>query len=126
MKKILILLAVILLTGCSFNKDDISNSKINHNSGIIAEQTINNLTMSDVLLSYQDGISTFQVTVKNNAMEDVVINEFNVVFKTENGSMITTLYGALGDTLKGEDSITVTITSDIDLSEAYSLEYQIN
>ncbi|MBD9085677.1 hypothetical protein EGP64_03300 [bacterium] len=126
MKKILILLVVILLTGCSFNKENISNSKINHNSGIIAEQTMNNLTMSDVLLSYQDGISTFQVTVKNNSKEEVTVNQFDVVFKTENGSMITTLHGALGDTLTGENSITVTITSDIDLSEAYSLEYQIN
>lgn len=128
MKKIniLILMLLFLIVGCSSKNIQSDNAKMNNNENIIKEQTINNLIMNNVSLSYKDGISTFRVQITNNTTESISINQFNVIFKTENDSIITTLNGFLGDSLSGGESFNLTITSDIDLSEAYSLEYQID
>lgn len=126
MKKIfLIIISLCLITGCGQKKED-TNAIVNNNPDIIKEQTVSNLTLNNVSLKYKDGISTLTVTVTNNSSETITINQFDVVFKTENGSVITTLNGSLGDQIEGKASLTVTITSDIDLSEAYALEYQIS
>lgn len=125
MKKIFLVITLLcLMTGCGEKKED-TNAILNNNTDIIKEQIVNGLTMSDVSLSYKDGISTFGVTLNNNTNESITINKFDVVFKTENGTVITILNGSVEDVIENNSSITVTITSDVDLSEAYSLEYQI-
>lgn len=126
MKKIILIITLLcLITGCGEKKED-TNTILNNNTDIIKEQTVNTFTMSNTSLSYKDGISTLTVTVTNTSSEAITINQFDVVFKTENGSVITTLNGSLGDQMESNSSLTITITSDIDLSEAYSLEYQIS
>lgn len=126
MKKIFIILTLLcFMTGCGEKLED-TNSILNNNPEIIKEQIVNNLKMSNTSLSYKDGISTLTVTVTNTSNESVTVNQFNVIFKTENGSVITVLNGSLGDQIEANSSITINITSDIDLSEAYFLEYQIS
>ena len=77
-------------------------------------------------MTYEKGTSTFSVQITNQTSESVAINQFDVTFKTKNGSVIATLQGTLGDSLDGNTSIVITMTSDIDLTEAYSLEYNIS
>lgn len=126
MKKIfLVITFLLLLTGCGQKQED-TNAILNNNPDIIKEQTVNQFKMSNVSLRYKDGISTLTVTVTNNSNETIAVSQFDVVLKTENGSIITTLNGSLGNQMEGNSSLTITITSDIDLSEAYSLEYQIS
>lgn len=121
MKKILLIL-LFLISGCSLKNEEIINPIVNSNQLIIEEQNINNLTFKNVSLSYQNGISTFIVSVVNNNNEVVSFKEILVKFKNKNGKEIITLNGALGNIDIG-GTIEVNITSDIDLSEAYSLEY---
>ncbi len=122
MKKILLVITLLLiLTGCSINKEHI-NSKVNNNELIVKEQTISNLKFSDVSLYYEKGISTFKVTITN--LGETVSPNLEVVFKNENDTVITTLDGTFGEIDKNS-FISLTLTSDVDLSKAYKVEYII-
>ena len=126
MKKILIvMISILFLTGCG-SKSTISNSKLNNNENIIKDQTINNFSITDISLNYKKGTSTLKLTITNTLDQDVNINKFEVVFKTENGSVITTLDGKVIDSMKANESITLTLNTDVNLSEAYSVEYVID
>lgn len=126
MKHLLIVLGLLMIfTGCK-EASTTNNIKTNNNENIIKEQVVGNLLLNQVSLTYEKGTSTFSVQITNQTSESVAINQFDVTFKTKNGSVIATLQGTLGDSLDGNTSIVITMTSDIDLTEAYSLEYNIS
>lgn len=126
MKRLLIVLGLLMVfTGCK-EASTTNNIKTNNNENIIKEQVVGNLLLNQVSLTYEKGTSTFSVQITNQTSESVAINQFDVTFKTKNGSVIATLQGTLGDSLDGNTSIVITMTSDIDLTEAYSLEYNIS
>ena len=123
MKKVLLVITLLLVfTGCG-TKTLNKNSKVNNNELVIKEQVINNLKFSDVSLYYEKGISTFKVTITNLG-EKINPNSLNIVFKNENDTVITTLDGTFGEIDK-DNFIALTLTSDIDLSSAYKIEYEI-
>ena len=126
MKRLLIVLGLLMIfTGCK-EASTTNNIKTNNNENIIKEQVVGNLLLNQVSLTYEKCTSTFSVQITNQTSESVAINQFDVTFKTKNGSVIATLQGTLGDSLDGNTSIVITMTSDIDLTEAYSLEYNIS
>ncbi len=126
MKRLLIVLGLLMIfTGCK-EASTTNNIKTNNNENIIKEQVVGNLLLNQVSLTYEKGTSTFSVQITNQTSESVAFNQFDVTFKTKNGSVIATLQGTLGDSLDGNTSIVITMTSDIDLTEAYSLEYNIS
>lgn len=126
MKHLLIVLGLLMIfTGCK-EASTTNNIKTNNNENIIKEQVVGNLLLNQVSLTYEKGTSTFSVQITNQTSESVAINQFDVTFKAKNGSVIATLQGTLGDSLDGNTSIVITMTSDIDLTEAYSLEYNIS
>lgn len=120
MKKLLVIVLTLLITGCS-QTNIFKNAVVNNNEQVIKEQVIGNLKFSDTSLIYEKGISTFKVTILN--MGDKVNPEsVSVVFKNENDTIITTLDGTFGEIDK-DSLINLTLTSDIDLSNAYKVEY---
>lgn len=128
MKKIisLFIVSIFLFVGCKAKEESMNNAKVNNNENVIKEQTYQTLTMKNVSLIYEAGISTFTVEVTNTGTAKVQINKFDIILKNENGSVITILTGSLGDSIEANTTLEVTITSDIDLSEASILEYNIN
>lgn len=120
MKRLLVIVLTLLITGCS-QTNIFKNAVVNNNEQVIKEQVIGNLKFSDTSLIYEKGISTFKVTILN--MGDKVNPEsVSVVFKNENDTIITTLDGTFGEIDK-DSLINLTLTSDIDLSNAYKVEY---
>lgn len=120
MKRLLVIVFILLITGCS-QTNIFKNAVVNNNEQVIKEQVIGNLKFSDTSLIYEKGISTFKVTILN--MGDKVNPEsVSVVFKNENDTVITTLDGTFGEIDK-DSLINLTLTSDIDLSNAYKVEY---
>lgn len=120
MKRLLVIVLTLLITGCS-QTNIFKNAVVNNNEQVIKEQVIGNLKFSDTSLIYEKGISTFKVTILN--MGDKVNPEsVSVVFKNENDTVITTLDGTFGEIDK-DSLINLTLTSDIDLSNAYKVEY---
>ena len=123
MKKVLLLIiSLFLITGCSKGEEH-KNAQVNNNENIVKEQTIGNLKLSDVSLIYEKGVSTFKVTITNNG-EKFTPNSFIVSFKNENDTVITELDGSFGE-IEKDTFIALTLTSDIDLSKAYKVEYTI-
>lgn len=123
MKKIYILLFCIMWTGCSSSSISPTYIETNYNENIIKEQTIDGLYMNNVSVLYEKGFTTFQVDVTNQSGQDIIKKKFDVIFKTTSGVVITTLHGSLENVNVGS-VFHVVLTSDIDLSDAYSLEYK--
>lgn len=124
MKKILVLVALLfLLTGCNSDKKETSNIT-NDNENVIKEQVVDELKINDVSLIYDGSMSTFTANINNTSDKEISINKFEVDIKNESGNKITTLLGT-GMNIEPNSSFMITITSDIDLSKAYSIEYHI-
>ena len=122
MKKILvILLSLVLVTGCS--SKIFNNSKVNNNENIIKEQTFGNLVINNISLVYEKGVYTFKFTLTNNG-DKANVSKLNITFKNENDSVITTLDGSFGE-IDANTSLDMVLTSDIDLSNAYKVEYEL-
>ena len=123
MKKVLLfIISLLFITGCS-SKDNHINAKVNNNELILKEQVIDSLKFSDISLMYEKGISTFKVTITNTG-EKISPESLNIIFKSKSDSVITILDGTFGEIDK-DTSIDLTLTSDVDLSDAYKIEYEI-
>lgn len=126
MKKILIIIvSVLLITGCT-NNETSNNSKVNTNENITKEQVIGNVNINNISLTYKEGTSNFKMTITNIADQNININNFKVTFKSKSGSIITVLNGFSLDNIEPNTSLEIVLDSDIDLSKAYSVEYEIN
>ena len=126
MKKILIIIvSVLLITGCT-NNETSNNSKVNTNENITKEQVIGNVNINNISLTYKEGTSNFKMTITNIADQNININNFKVTFKSKSGSIITVLNGFSLDKIEPNTSLEIVLDSDIDLSKAYSVEYEIN
>ena len=124
MKKILVLVALLfLLTGCNSDKKETSNIT-NDNENVIKEQVVDELKINDVSLIYDGSMSTFTANINNTSDKEISISKFEVDVKNESGNKLTTLLGT-GMNIEANSSFMITITSDIDLSKAYSVEYHI-
>ena len=125
-KIILCFISIILVTGCSFfNKEDVINSEINNNDNIIKEQVVGNFKISGVSLDYLNGTSTFNVSVTNTTEQELNITSFKAIFKTKNGNVIATLESDLRGKIGSNSTLEASMISDVDLSNAYSVEYDI-
>ena len=123
-KLIVVILSLFILTGCN-NSTVVNNSKVNNNESITKEQVVGNFTFSNISLIYEKGSSTFKVSVTNNTDTKLEVNKFNIILKTSSGDTITILNGYIGDEIEANTTIESSISSDIDLSEAYSVEFEI-
>lgn len=99
-------------------------NKMNNDSDIISDQVYKNLSITDVsVVIDKQNKSTYTATITN--LEDTnSIETINVVFKDKDGNIIDTLTGFIGlDLKKGEQTIISSFT-DLDLSNATSIEYK--
>ena len=124
------LLALGLVTGCGKEKTKEENNKqdtvVNTNEGVIKDQEIDGLKMTNTSLIYENGISTLITEVSNNTGVDYNLNEFNIIVKDANGNVITTLKGYVGGTIPNGEARTINTSSDLDLSKATSIEYSVS
>lgn len=122
MKKIFIVLILILFTACNNDELKLEANKVNLNDLVIEDKIINNFLVTDTSVIYDSGLTTFKATLKNNG-EVTKINKVNITFKTKNNLTITTLVGYINKELKQSEKTDILVTSDIDLTNAYSIEY---
>lgn len=140
MKNILIVLIAgfifINITGCgcakkeeekveekkdTFVEDQVSN--VNQNSEVISNQENNGFKFANTSLVYENGISTLVTEVTNEGSEEKYLGTFNIYVKDKDGNIIVTLSGLVDDTLEPGASKTVTASVSINISDAYSIEY---
>ena len=119
-------MSIILITGCSNSKTDEKNAKVNNNENITKEQVIGNYSVSNASLVYDKGTSIFKITITNTTDNILNINDFKITFKSESGSVITVLNGFSIDNMEPNVGLEISLDSDVDLSDAASVEYEIN
>lgn len=131
---IICLVTVMTLTGCSCTKqeskketekkldDTISH---NENQGIVENKQQNGLTFTNTDLQVSDAGSTLITQVTNTTNESIELNLFNIILKDKNGKVLVTLKGTLGESIDGGQSKTLTTASDMNLKDAYTVEYEL-
>lgn len=126
MKKIYLVILILILTGCSNkNEETLISNKVNLNEYVIEDKQIDSLITSNTSVIYDNGITTFKTTLTNNG-DGIFIDNLNVKFLNKNNTEIITLKGELKKTLKNSEKTQITIISDIDLTDAYKIEYHID
>lgn len=120
MKKILIIILLLVFTGCN-KYEKLEPNKVNLNELVIEDKKIDKLSMTNTSLIYESGITTFKTTITNNG-KIIKNKKINLIFKNTNKSIIVVLKGYISK-LEKLDKTEFVVTSDIDLTDAYLVEY---
>lgn len=76
------LLAIMLVTGCSCEKKSQSETSISSDGTATIDVIVSDVTFSDVKLDYEDGVTTLTANMKNNT-KDVKNFTLNIILKDE-------------------------------------------
>ena len=129
MKKLIILpiilLSLVLVTGCGCSKKESTNKASNNVAKLTKEQIVNEIKFSSMSLVYENNDTNFIAIVTNTSKESKNIGIIDIIFKDKNGNEITTLKGLVGKTLASNGSSTINASTGIDLTNAYSIEFKI-
>ena len=124
MKKLGLVL-LFLFTGCFSNKQPINSEVItNSNDTIKEEKIVDKLIFHDESIMFKDNISTITFEVTNTG-EEKEIKKINVTVETSNKREITKLEYDFNTTMKADETKIISIYSDIDLTNAYYLDFEI-
>lgn len=97
---------------------------LNTSTGIISEKTIDNIKFSNISLLIEEGISKFSCNIQNTTEQAKVLGVVEFIFKDEKGKVLYSQKYPIDVLAKGE-TISISFTSDINLSDAITLEYAI-
>ena len=150
MKKIIslsliLLLCLTLVTGCgkSNKKEDNKENNIkdeinedgtlkedkNENKGVLKEQVVEGITLSDVELKSTAYSSTMSIKATNNTDSAITFKYFKVYFKDKDGKNIlgenVFAVASLFGTINSKESKTLNLNADRDLSNIYSISYEM-
>ena len=99
--------------------------EVNNNEEVTKDQNIEGIMITNTSLVYEDGISYLKATVTNNTGSDYELNEYKINVKDSDGNIIVTMPGYIGSVLKNGESKTINTMISEDLSNAYSIEYEV-
>lgn len=130
MKKVLlvIMVLVVLTTGCG-KKQKIERIpeetiKSNTKEEVIGKKEIDGLTIEKSSLVYEDGVTTLTTSITNTTTERVMVDSIKMTYTDGEGNT-TTLIGPVGDYIESRQTVYITSTTDIDLSTAVKVDYEI-
>lgn len=137
MKKLFISLLIglsLFTVGCSCTKKEEEQPKtpeqteeelhLNTSSEIIREQTVDGINFKNVTLLIEEGISKFSCQIENPKDEARVLGTVTFTFKNDNGEVVYTQDYPV-DVLSKKEVMSISFTTDINLSKATKLEYTI-
>ena len=127
LKIFLLVLVCLMLTACGgkveVKKEKTSETKLT-SKDITKDQTVDGIKISSVEMKVVDGMTTFNATATNTTEKDSNIETIKIIVQDENEKEIFALTGYIGSLKKGETKKIVNST-DIDLSNAKSIRYEI-
>ena len=121
------LLSLFLLTGCDKKEEIVvDTTKSNTNEGVIKDQEIDGLTFTKTSLIIKESGSVLVTTVTNTTTETKTVKTFTITVKDSDGNVMVTMDGYIGGEIKQAETKTITSTTEMDLTNASSIEYTIN
>ena len=127
LKMFLLVLVCFTLVGCG-KKQDTKEEKSKEtkltSKDITKEQTVSGISISEVEMKVVDGMTTFNATATNTTEKDIDVETIKIIVQDEKGKEIVTLTGYIGS-LKTKESKKIINSTDIDLSKAKSIKYEI-
>lgn len=124
MKKIIIIICLLALTGCGQKKEKLENDIVNINEEILKTQTVEDIEFDNTTVIYSNGMTNFNTTIKNNGA-DKKIDYIFVSFKTKNDILLEQFKIPVLDTLNSKDNKIITMSTDVNLTNAYKITYEI-
>ena len=122
MKKLLLFLSLLfLLTGCGDKKEAFDVNLVNLNEGVIEDKKIGDVSLKNTSIIYEKGVSTYKTDL--SVTKEKYIKQFTVILKSKNDMVLATLTSYIDKKIRGK--MVITISSDIDLTNAYKAEYVI-
>lgn len=128
---LIIVVSVVLVTGCKTKKaerekEEINQGNVNINTEeeVIGDKVIEMFKFENTSLIYDSGVTKLETRITNISEEEQVIIEFRIhVIKGE--EEIANLPGYVGSTIKAGEQKILTTTYGMDLTSATKIEYEI-
>lgn len=122
--------AVACVTGCGCQKKNDKEKNepeesYNTNKGVIEDKEIGGLKLTNTSLVSKKYSAILVTQVSNLTDSDITVGFFKIHVKDKKGNEITTLPGYVGGEVPAGESREITSYADINLDNAYKIEYEI-
>lgn len=102
-------------------------TKANTNEGVIKDQTVGSLEMTNTSLTInKDGTSQLVTSVSNKTAETVAVETFDIYVKDKDGNLLVTLVGYVGGEVPAGETREIVSNVTMDLSAATDISYKMN
>ncbi len=102
-------------------------TKANTNEGVIKDQTVGSLEMTNTSLTInKDGTSQLVTSVSNKTAETVTVETFDIYVKDKDGNLLVTLVGYVGGEVPAGETREIVSNVTMDLSNATDISYKMN
>lgn len=123
----IIALIIGLVVSTGFKKVKIAENEksapvANTSEGIIKEEVYEGLKFNNITLISKDGYSTFTADVTNTNQTNSSISDVDIVLKDKDGNIVITLRGNIGDSLKPNETVSITASTKGELKSVVSKE----
>ena len=123
---IVILSTAVLVTGCKDKKKtEIPPIDANVHSGVLGDKELEVFTFTNTSLTWNDNASNLETIITNNSDEDAYLKGFNVYVYDENDTIVATMSGYIGATIKAHGSRIMSTGHYKNLTNASRIEYEI-
>lgn len=127
---LVVVFAVACVTGCGCQKkndkkDDETKENYNTNEGVIEDKEVGGLKLTNTSLVSEEYSSTLVTLVTNPTDKTITAGLFKIHVKDKDGNEITTLPGYVGGEVPAGESREITSNVDMNLDNAYKIEYEI-
>lgn len=124
MKRIIIILFILLLVGCSGDKEETKPENINIDDKIEAISD-RGITIELDKFYYQDGYSTINLNITNNNDYTVYIGKYKVYVYDREDNLIGTFNPIFNASIRGGEKLSQMFSTEKDYSKAYRIEYEL-
>ncbi|MCR5223655.1 MAG: hypothetical protein K6C11_00685 [Bacilli bacterium] len=112
------LLVVIAVVGIAIFKPSYSVP-----TSLLDDQVLDGLTLTDISLTEDDGVTTYQATV--TATENKTVNYIEIVLKDTEKDQAITLIGYVGKTLANGETSIIKASTDADVIHSTEVTYTV-
>ncbi len=89
----------------------------------LSDVEIDNLKISSINITEENGIIKYNAEV--SAKEDTNVSYASIIFKDDNGEELVKLVGYIGSSLNKGDKKEITASTDANLSNTKSIDYEV-